>query len=102
MVVLLPPDTSTTFIAALIIPLILGFLVGLIAKSILRIGVAIILLILILMWAGIIAPDQVVGPIVSFFRSGSSYATKVKQVAGYLPYASVTFLIGAVLGFLKG
>jgi hypothetical protein len=102
MVTLLPPDTSTTFIAALVIPLIIGFLVGLIAKSVLRIGIAIIILMLILMWAGIIAPDQIVGPIVSFFRSGSSYIPKVKQVSGYLPYASVTFLIGAVIGFLKG
>ncbi len=27
---------------------------------------------------------------------------KVNQIAGYLPYSSATFIIGVVIGFLKG
>ncbi len=102
MVAILPPDTSTTFLAAIIVPLILGFLVGTIAKGIFKAALAVGVLVLLLMVIGMISPDQIIGPIVSLFRSGSTYATKVKQIAGYLPYSSLTFILGLAVGFFKG
>jgi uncharacterized membrane protein (Fun14 family) len=102
MVTILPPDSSITFIVAIIVPLIIGFLVGIVVKSALKIGIAIALIILVLMALGIITPDQLVQPLVGLFRSGSSLATKVRQVAGFLPYSSITFIIGLVIGFFKG
>lgn len=102
MVVILPPDLSTTFLAALIVPLILGFLVGLIAKGLLKVGVAIAVLILVLIAIGTITPSQIIGPLVSLFKSGEAYTSKVNQISGYLPYSSVTFLLGLVVGFFKG
>ena len=91
-----------TFLAALLVPLILGFLVGIIAKGLMKVGVAIALIILILIALGTITPSQVIGPLVSLFRSGSAYTTKVSQISGYLPYSSLTFLVGVVVGFFKG
>jgi uncharacterized membrane protein (Fun14 family) len=102
MVTILPPDASITFIAAILVPIILGFLVGIVVKSALKIGIAIALLVLILMAVGIITPDQIIQPILSVFRSGSALAVKVKQIAGYLPYASITFIVGLLIGFFKG
>ena len=102
MVAILPPDLSTTFLAALVVPLVLGFLVGIVAKALFKVGVAIALIVIILMVVGAITPSQLVGPVVSLFRSGQSYATKVTQIAGYLPYSSVTFIVGLAVGFLKG
>ena len=102
MVALLPPDTSTTFLAAIIVPLILGFLVGTIVKGVFKVGLVIGVLVLLLMVFGMISPEQVIGPVVSLFRSGSTYATKVKQIAGYLPYSSLTFILGLAVGFFKG
>ncbi len=102
MVTILPPDASITFIVALLVPLILGFLVGLIVKSALKIGIAIAVIILLLIAVGILTPDQVVQPLLSLFRSGSSLATKVRQVAGFLPYSSITFIVGLLIGFLRG
>ena len=102
MVSILPPDSSITFIVAVIVPLILGFLVGIVIKTALKIGIAVALIVLVLMAVGILTPDQVVQPIVGLFRSGSSLAIKVRQVAGFLPYASITFIIGLVIGFFKG
>src|SRR5713226_8569926 len=90
MVTLLPPDTSTTFLAAILVPLILGFLVGTIAKGIFKVAVAAGVLVLILIVLGMISPQQVIGPVVALFRTGSSYTGKVSQIAGYLPYSSVT------------
>jgi len=98
----LPPDTSTTFLAAVIVPLIIGFLVGIIAKGLLKVVVAAGVLVLILISLGAIAPDQIIGPLVSLFRSGSAYTDKVRQIAGYLPYSSLTFIVGLAIGFFKG
>lgn len=102
MVTILPPDLSTTFLAALLVPLILGFLVGIIAKGLLKVGIAIALLVIVLIAIGTITPGQVIGPVVALFRSGQGYTTKVDQITGYLPYSSVTFLVGLVVGFFRG
>jgi uncharacterized membrane protein (Fun14 family) len=99
---ILPPDASVTFIAALLVPLILGFLVGIIAKAAIRIGVAIAIIIVILIVLGFITPNDVIQPYVQLIRSGPSLSTKVTQVAGYLPYSSITFIVGFVIGFFKG
>jgi uncharacterized membrane protein (Fun14 family) len=98
----LPPSASVTFLAAAIGPLILGFIVGIIAKSAIKIGVSIAALIIVLIALGIIAPSQVLPPLLSIIKSGSALTSKVTQVAGYLPYSSVTFLIGLAVGFFKG
>jgi uncharacterized membrane protein (Fun14 family) len=102
LVSILPPDASITFIVAILVPLILGFLVGIVVKSALKIGIAIAVLILLLIAIGILTPDQVLHPLISLFRSGSSLVTKVRQVSGYLPYSSITFIIGLAIGFFKG
>jgi uncharacterized membrane protein (Fun14 family) len=99
---ILPPDASVTFIAALLVPLILGFLVGIIGKAAIRIGAAIAVIIVILIILGFLTPNQVIQPLVQLVRSGPSLTSKVSQVAGYLPYSSITFIVGFVIGFFKG
>ena len=102
MVAFLPPDLSTTFLAALLVPLILGFLVGIVAKGLLKVGLAASFIVVLLIALGAITPDQVIGPVVALFRSGQGYTSKVSQIAGYLPYSSVTFLVGLAVGFFRG
>ena len=102
MVSILPPDGSITFIVAALVPLIIGFLVGIVVKSALKIGIALATILLILIVAGMIAPSQLLQPLLSLIRSGPSLLAKVSQVAGYLPYSTITFIIGVVVGFLKG
>jgi len=102
MVTILPPGTSLTFLGSLIIPLILGFLIGIVIKSAVKIGTAVVLIVIVLLVAGIVSPSQVIQPVVSLFKSGTALASKVDEVAGYLPYSSIGFLVGLVLGYLKG
>ncbi|MGD0637925.1 MAG: hypothetical protein ABSA72_07785 [Nitrososphaerales archaeon] len=99
---ILPPDGSITFVAAILVPLILGFLVGIIGKAAIRIGAAIAVIIVILIVLGFLTPNQVIQPLVQLVRSGPSLTSKVSQVAGYLPYSSITFIVGFVIGFFKG
>lgn len=101
MVNFLPPDLSTTFLVAAILPLIIGFIVGVIIKSAIKIGIAIAVLVIILIAVGIISPDQVLQPILSLVKS-VDVASYAQRVAGYLPYSSLTFVIGLAIGLLKG
>jgi uncharacterized protein YqfA (UPF0365 family) len=101
MVTILPPDASATFLVTLLVPLLLGFLVGVVIKKALAIGAAVAIIILLLIFLGVITPSQVIQPIVSLFKSGPALASKVTQIAGYLPYSSITFLIGLAVGFFK-
>lgn len=102
MVNFLPPDLSTTFLVAAILPLIVGFIVGVIIKSAVKIGIAIAVLVIVLIALGILTPTQVLQPILSLVHSGSSISAYANRVAGYLPYSSLTFIIGLAVGLLKG
>lgn len=101
MVSILPPDVSTTFIVSLLVPLVLGFLVGTVIKSAIKIGAAVAIIVLLLIFGGILTPSQVIQPIMSLVRSGPSLESGVSRLAGYLPYSSVTFLIGLAVGFFR-
>jgi hypothetical protein len=102
MVTILPPDASTTFILSLIVPLVIGFLVGIVIKNAVKIGAAIAIIILLLIFGGIITPSQVIQPVLSFAQtSGPALTTKASRIAGYLPYSSITFLIGLAIGIFK-
>jgi uncharacterized membrane protein (Fun14 family) len=102
MLLILPPSFSTTFLASIVAPFIIGFIVGIIIKSAVKIGLALLFLAIVLIALGIISPNQVLGWVVSLIKSGSSISAKAEQIAGYLPYSSITFLLGAALGFFKG
>ncbi len=102
MVNFLPPDLSTTFLVAAILPLIVGFIVGVVIRSAIKIGIALAVLVILLIALGIITPDQVLQPILSLFKSGSSLTSTAQRLAGYLPYSSLTFIIGLAIGLLKG
>jgi uncharacterized membrane protein (Fun14 family) len=102
MVSFLAPDLSTTFLVSAILPLIIGFIVGVILKSAIKIGIALVILVVLLIALGVISPNQVLQPILSLVKSGSTVSSYAQRVAGYLPYSSITFLIGLAVGYLKG
>jgi hypothetical protein len=102
MVNFLPPDLSTTFLVAAILPLIIGFIVGVIIRSTIKLGIALAVLVVLLIALGIVSPGQVLTPVLSFFKSGSALTTGVNRLSGYLPYSSLTFIMGLAVGLLKG
>jgi len=102
MATILPPDLSITFVTSLLVPLVLGFLVGIVIKGALKIGAAIAIIVILLIFVGILTPSQVIQPIMSLVvGSGPTLTSKVSQIAGYLPYSSITFIIGLAVGFFK-
>lgn len=102
MVTIAVPDLSTAFLVAAIVPLILGFLVGTVIKQALKVGAVIAIIILLLILVGALTPSQVLQPIYSAIKgSGPQALTEAKRLAGYLPYSSITFLIGLAVGFYR-
>lgn len=102
MELILPPSFNTTFLLSIVAPFIIGLVVGIVIKSVVKIGLALLFLVLFLIFLGIISPNQVLGWAVALVKSGATVSSRVEQIAGYLPYSSVTFLIGAAIGFFKG
>ena len=102
MTAVLPPDLSTTFLVTVILPLAIGFAIGILIKQVAKVGITIAALILLLIIAGFISPEQVLKPLIGFLKSSSEAKEWVERVAGYLPYASVTFIVGLIVGFLMG
>jgi hypothetical protein len=68
----------------------------------LKIGLLVAAILLLLIIAGFLSPDQVLKPLLGFLKSSSTVSDWIKRVAGYLPYTSLTFILGLVFGFLKG
>jgi uncharacterized membrane protein (Fun14 family) len=95
------PDLSVTFLVAAALPLIIGFIVGMIIRSALKIGIAIAVVILVLLLLGVVTPSQVLTPLATVLKSGSVSA-EVDRLAHYLPWSSLAFLIGLLIGILKG
>ena len=102
MVTIAVPDLSTAFLVAAIVPLILGFLVGTVIKQALKVGAVIAIIILLLIFIGVLTHSQVIQPILSAVRgSGPQALSQAQRLAGYLPYSSITFLIGLAVGFYR-
>ena len=105
MAAILAPDFgSATFLVEFFLPLLIGFVIGLLIKKFLEIGVIVAIVVIALMIAGSLSPDQVLKPLIGFIKSGSETTVTdwVTRAAGYLPYSSATFIIGLIVGFLKG
>ena len=102
MTTFLAPDLSTTFLVSAALPLIIGFIVGVILKSAIKIGMALVILVVLLLALGVLSPGQVLQPLLSLVKSGSTLTAYANRVAGYLPYSSITFIIGLAAGYLKG
>lgn len=85
---------------ALLLPFIIGLLIGYILKQSLKLLAALVILILVLLIAGIID----IGFLEAIFRNILAYGAKAteaaKSVASILPFSSIIFLAGVAIGFL--
>ena len=101
MVAILSPDLSATFVIEALLLLAVGFAVGLLIRKAIEIGTIVAVILLFLIVAGFLSPDQVLKPLIGSLKSGSSAAAWVRRVAGYLPISSMASVIGLIVGLLK-
>jgi uncharacterized membrane protein (Fun14 family) len=89
-------------VLALLGPLVIGFLVGVLAKRVLSLAAVLIALFIALAALGYLSPDQVTAFLKQLGYAANealAYATRIKNA---IPYSSITFLIGLALGLWKG
>jgi uncharacterized membrane protein (Fun14 family) len=95
----IPPEVA--WLIPIVLPFIIGLLVGVVIKRGLKLLVVVVALIIVLIATGIVS-----------LTFGDLYATAMQflprlydlgnELLNILPYSSVAFLIGLALGFLFG
>jgi hypothetical protein len=102
MTVILPPDSSITFVGGILIALAIGFLIGALARVFVKVGVVLLAIAVVLIALGFFEPNQLIKPLLAYIESGTELTEKVNQVAGYIPYSTVAFVVGLLIGFFRG
>jgi uncharacterized membrane protein (Fun14 family) len=97
---IIPPEYA--WIVPIIVPFIIGLLIGIIIKRTVKLAIIILILILILGALGYISLPS----IQDIIQKASEYLPMIWREAGglinVLPYSSITFIIGLLLGIWKG
>jgi len=85
---------------ALVLPFIIGLLVGYILKQSIKLLAAVVVLILVLLLIGAIDVNTLKYGFENVLSYGPAALDAAKAVAGVLPFSSIIFIIGVVIGFL--
>ena len=89
-------------IISLVVAFILGLLIGLLIKKIIQIGLIILAIIIILIAIGTLSPSTVIHGLESLGVYASEAESFVGKELSILPYNSIAFIIGLVIGLIKG
>lgn len=93
---------TTSDVISLIIAFILGLLVGFLVKNLIKVGIIVLAIIIILVAIGAISPATIQHGLMDL----GVYATKAEDYSSkyvsLLPYNSIAFIIGFVIGLVKG
>ncbi|AWS00720.1 hypothetical protein DFR87_11665 [Metallosphaera hakonensis JCM 8857 = DSM 7519] len=98
----MPAGITETSIITLIVAFILGLLVGLLVKNIVKVGIIVLAIIIILIAVGALSPTTVENALMQFGQSATQAESKVTAYIDLLPYNSIAFIIGLVIGLVKG
>lgn len=84
---------------ALVVPFVIGLLIGYILKQAVKILAALIVLILILFAIGYIKPGTISYVLNKVFSYGSQAYSAAQSISSIIPYSSILFIIGVAIGF---
>jgi len=89
-------------IVYLIIAFVLGLLIGFLIKKIIQIGIILLAIVIILLAIGAISPSTIQNALTNI----GVYINQAEHLADtfkiYLPYNSIAFIIGLIIGLIKG
>jgi|BEDMetMinimDraft_1075159.scaffolds.fasta_scaffold03714_2 hypothetical protein len=85
---------------ALIVPFVIGLIIGYILKQAIKILGALIILILVLLVVGYIKPSTISYILNKVFNYGMQAYSAAQSIAYILPFSSALFIIGVAIGFL--
>jgi uncharacterized membrane protein (Fun14 family) len=92
----------TSEIVYLIVAFVLGLLIGLLIKKIIQVGLIILAIVIILIAIGALSPSIIQNALtnVGVYVNQAEHLVSVLRI--YLPYNSIAFIIGLVIGLIKG
>ncbi|BCS93853.1 hypothetical protein L3N51_00548 [Metallosphaera sp. J1] len=93
---------TETGIISLIVAFVLGLLIGFLIKNVIKVGIIILAIIIILIAVGAITPTSVEHALMSLGQTATQAESKVSAYLDLLPYNSIAFIIGLVIGLVKG
>ncbi|MEW9492084.1 MAG: hypothetical protein TQ35_0007800 [Candidatus Aramenus sulfurataquae] len=93
---------TTADVISLIVAFVIGLLVGYIVKNAVKIGLAILAIIIILIAIGALSPTTVEHTLVVLGQKLTQAEGEVNSYINLLPYNSIAFIIGFVIGLIKG
>ncbi|WP_174632483.1 hypothetical protein [Metallosphaera tengchongensis] len=93
---------TETSVLSLVIAFVLGLLIGLLIKKVVQIGIILLAIIVILVAVGALSPTTVEHALMQLGQSATQAEGKVSGYLNLLPYNSIVFIIGLVIGLVKG
>ncbi|MGC9104963.1 MAG: hypothetical protein ACP5HQ_00835 [Thermoprotei archaeon] len=89
-------------VVQLVIAFLLGLLIGFLVRNLVKIGLILLAIVILLIVAGFVTPAQVESWINSILANLHAYVSSGQNYLGYLPYNSLAFVIGFIIGLIKG
>ena len=93
---------STSEVVALAVSFLLGLLIGFLIRKIIAVGLILLAIVVLLIAAGYLSPTQVEHLVQNLAANATHYVSAINSVKAYIPYNSIAFVIGFVIGLLKG
>lgn len=95
-------SVSTSEIVALAVSFLLGLLIGFLIRKVIAVGLILLAIVILLIAAGYLSPTQVEHLVQNLATNATNYVSTINSVRVYIPYNSIAFVIGFVIGLLKG
>ena len=95
-------SVSTSEIVALAVSFVLGLLIGFLIRKVIAVGLILLAIVILLIAAGYLSPTQVEQLVQNLAVNATHYASTINGLRAYIPYNSIAFVIGFVIGLLKG
>ena len=98
----LPSNITEAEIVQLVISFLLGLLIGVLVRRVIALGAILAAIVILLMVAGYVSPQQIEALLNSSLVKLQSYAGGAQEIVKFIPYNSIAFIIGFVIGLAKG
>jgi hypothetical protein len=89
-----------TQILAFVVPFIFGLLIGVLIRRLIGVALVLLAILLLAVAVGYISPSVAMGIIQSLGYTAYQAAEKLGVLKAMIPYSSLTFIIGLVIGLL--
>ncbi|QXJ29513.1 hypothetical protein [Saccharolobus shibatae] len=96
------PALTTSGIVSIVIAFLLGLLIGFLVKKIIQIGLILLAIVIILIAVGYITPQDVINFLHTLSARLPYVISSAENLKSIIPYTSLTFIIGFIIGIIKG